>query len=327
MHRYPFPVEGYPAEGYAGTWATKPDHEIPTSNDTYDTPNNIDYSTPAKNLPGKWAINSDMVMVDLSHPWGNDQPTWPTGEQPWTTPVQYMSKFNRRTQLMHNFCQHVSTHYDAPSHVVQESPFVDEVPIEKFIAPAVIWSVPCTPMQTITPEMLEEADKRVPMKQGDFTMIITGWHRLYSDSDRYFLWSPGLSEAAGEWLVAHGSAGFGIDCQALDHPCASYMGPHGPGPLVPRVMDAYQMFFPGRDPKKDHPNWEPVHEVFLKRNIPAWENVGGDVDKVLDKRCAVCAFPSRWHMGDGSIVRMIAFIDKNQINKDVPTRTYKYGTY
>jgi kynurenine formamidase len=327
MHRYPFPVEDYPVDGYGGTWAKEPEQKIPWMNYTYDTPNNIPYVTPEKNLPGKWSINSDMAMIDLSHPWGNDQPTWPAGEQPWTTPVQYMSKFNRRTQLMHGFPQHVSTHYDAPAHVCQESPFVHEVPIEKFIGPAVIWSVPCTPMQTITTEMLQECHKKVPMQAGDFVIVVTGWHRLYSDSDRYFLWSPGLSEAAAEWLVEMGCAGFGIDCQALDHPCASYMAQHGPGPLVPRVLDVYQMFYPGRDPKKDHPYWEPVHEVFLKRNIPAFENVGGDVDKILNKRCVICAFPSRWYMGDGSIVRMIAFIDKKDVNPDIPDRTYKYGTY
>lgn len=301
-----------------------PIEKMPYDNKTHSTPE-LDYTTPAKNLPGKWAINSDMVQVDLSHPWGNDQPTWPAGAQPWTTPIQYMSKFNRRTQMMYSFCQHASTHYDAPSHVCQESPFVDEVAIEKFISPAVIWNVPCTPMQTITIDMLKKTNPG--MQPGDYAMIITGWHRLYSDSDRYFLWSPGLSEEAGEWLVDQGASGFGIDCQALDHPCASYMAEHGPGPLVPRVIDLYEnTFFPGHKAKVDHPKWEPVHEVFLKRNIPAWENIGGDVDKVLGKRCVVSAYPSRWHKGDGAIVRVVAYIDKKDLN-DVPTRVYKYGTY
>ena len=71
------------------------------------------------------------------------------------------------------------------------------------------------------------------------------------------------------------------------------MAAHGPGPLVPRVIDICEnTFFPGRNAKEDHPKWEPVHEVFLKHNIPAWENVGGDVDKVLSKRCVVCAYPT-----------------------------------
>nr|WP_270514807.1 hypothetical protein [Coprococcus catus] len=51
-----------------------------------------------------------------------------------------------------------------------------------------------------------------------------------------------------------------------------------------------------------------------------------DEDKVLGKRCVICAFPSRWYMGDGSKVRMVAFIDKDDMN-DVPDRVYKYGTY
>ena len=90
MHEYPLPID-----------------KMPCDDRSYCTPT-LDYSTPAKNEPGKWAIDSDMVMVDLSHPWGNDQPTWPAGAQPYTTPVQYMSKFNRRTQLMYGFPQHVS---------------------------------------------------------------------------------------------------------------------------------------------------------------------------------------------------------------------------
>jgi len=272
-----------------------------------------------------FTITSDMVMVDLSHPWGNNQPTWPAGAQPYTVPVQYMSKYNRLTQLMYGFPQHVSTHYDAPAHCCQESPFCDEVPLEKFIANAVIWDLaPCKPMETITRERLMQCEPK--LQPGDFAIIVTGYHHYYGDNDRYFLQSPGLSEDAGLWLVEQGCAGFGIDCQALDHPCASYMAEHGPGPLVPRVVDMYEEFFPGHKAKEDHPKWEPVHDVFLSRNIPGWENVGGDVDKVLGKRCVVCAFPSRWYMGDGSIVRMIAFIDKNELN-DAPTRTYKYGTY
>ena len=38
-----------------------------------------------------------------------------------------------------------------------------------------------------------------------------------------------------------------------------------------------------------------------------------------------CAFPLRWYMGDGTIVRAVAFIDEDKINKDVPDRVYKYG--
>ena len=32
-----------------------------------------------------------------------------------------------------------------------------------------------------------KAQEKLPMKPGDYCIIVTGWHRLYSDSDRYFL--------------------------------------------------------------------------------------------------------------------------------------------
>jgi len=47
----------------------------------------LSHKTPKKDEPGKWQITSDMTMVDLSHPRGNDQPTWLTSE-PDATPVQ-----------------------------------------------------------------------------------------------------------------------------------------------------------------------------------------------------------------------------------------------
>ena len=122
-----------------------------------------------------------------------------------------------------------------------------------------------------------------------------------------------------------GASGFGIDTQALDHPLCSYMANHGPGPLAPRVLEYAEQF--GIDVNDEQFSyWEPVHEVFLSKNLPGYEDVGGDVDKVLGKRCVICAFPSRWYMGDGSKVRMVAFIDKDDMN-DVPDRVYKYGTY
>jgi kynurenine formamidase len=55
-----------------------------------------------------------------------------------------------------------------------------------------------------------------------------------------------------------------------------------------------------------------------------WENVGGDIEKVVGKRVTIMGFPIRWYMGDGSIVRLVAQIDEDDMNK-VPDRVYKYG--
>jgi len=48
---------------------------------------------------------------------------------------------------------------------------------------------------------------------------------------------------------------------------------------------------------------------------------------VKGQRFMFCAFPLRWYMGDGTIVRAVAITDEDHINKDVPDRVYKYGVY
>ena len=49
-----------------------------------------------------------------------------------------------------------------------------------------------------------------------------------------------------------------------------------------------------------------------------------DIEKVVGKRVTIMGFPIRWYMGDGSIVRLVAQIDEDDMNK-VPDRVYKYG--
>ena len=91
-------------------------------------------------------------------------------------------------------------------------------------------------------------------------------------------------------------------------------------------VSSYRKEF-GHDPSVDFPEWEPVHEILLGNNVMGIENLGGDIEKVKGQRFMFCAFPLRWYMGDGTIVRAVAFIDEDKINKDVPDRVYKYGVY
>ena len=77
--------------------------------------------------------------------------------------------------------------------------------------------------------------------------------------------------------------------------------------------------------EEDFPEWEPCHNLLMRNGIVGWENVGGDIEKVVGKRVTIMGFPIRWYMGDGSIVRLVAKIDEDKLN-DVPDRVYKYGT-
>jgi kynurenine formamidase len=86
----------------------------------------------------------------------------------------------------------------------------------------------------------------------------------------------------------------GTDTQALDHPLATAIGPHGPGApdgLLPWACAEHKAET-GHDVLQDFPEWEPCHRALSSRGIVGFENVGGaDIDKVTGKR--VRSRPSR----------------------------------
>ena len=151
-------------------------------------------------------------------------------------------------------------------------------------------------------------------------------NKRWGENDDYFAYSPGMSIEGAHWMVDHKVKGVGFDLQALDHILYTYAAEHGPGPYVPRIVEQYIKEF-GHSPLEDFPEWEPVHTILLGNNVMGIENLGGDIEKVKGQRFWFCAFPLRWYMGDGTIVRAVAFIDEDKINKDVPDRVYKYGVY
>ena len=127
-----------------------------------------------------------------------------------------------------------------------------------------------------------------------------------------------------EYEVDKGVKAVGVDQQALDHPLNTAIGPHGVGPLLQDVNDEYERVH-GRKVIEDFPEWEPCHKILLCNGVMGFENVGGDIAKVVGKRVKIMGFPIRWYKGDGSIVRLVAEIDEDDMNK-VPDRIYKYGT-
>jgi kynurenine formamidase len=210
----------------------------------------------------------------------------------------------RITTVMHS-----GTHIDAPAHVVQGTPFMDEVPLPYFFGTGVVVSIPKKKWEVITAEDLENA--RPQIRPGDIAIVNTGWHEYYGDNQHYYGYSPGFYKEAGEWFVKRKVKMCGSDTQALDHPLGTAIGPHGPGApngLLPKINEEYFQLT-GRRVIEDFPEWEPCHNAILSNGICGFENIGGDIDKVTGKRVTFAAFPWRWKKGDGCIVRLVAIID------------------
>jgi kynurenine formamidase len=245
-------------------------------------------------------------LYDLSQPFGHNAPLWPYFPDVKIERFHYHAKSGVLSQQITTF-MHCTTHADSPAHVIEGAPYTDEIPLDSYYGTGVVVDIPKGKWGVITPEDLEKAEPKI--EAGDIVIIRTGWHRYYSDSRQYFAYSPGLYREAGEWFVERKVKAVGVDHQALDHPLATAIGPHGTGPLLPDVCEEYKRET-GREADEDFPEWEPCHRLLLGNGIMGWENVGGDIDKVVGKRVTIAGFPIRWEKGDGSIVRLVAIVEE-----------------
>jgi kynurenine formamidase len=248
-------------------------------------------------------------IFDLTQPFSGMSPIWPyVAGNP---SVVRLRAHNHDRVVAHSITHtmHVGTHVDAPLHVEEGYPSIDQMPLERYIGDGVIVSIPKKEWEIITPQDLEKAKPTI--EEGDIVIINSGWHHYYGDNSRYFCYAPGLYKEAAEWFVKKKVKGVGVDQPAMDHPLGTRLVQTGGGyqPLLPWLIDLYKKL-KGRDVYQDFPYWEPCHRILYTNGIFGIENVGGDLDKITGKRCTIAAIPLKWQGGDGSMVRVIAITEK-----------------
>jgi len=146
---------------------------------------------------------------------------------------------------------HRCTHMDAPLHVSECTPTINDYPLWRLFGTGVAISCPKEKWGLITPEDLENATPKI--QEGDIVMINTGFHHKWADTDEYFAYGPGIGEEGAKWLVNKKVKMVGYGCQANDHPLATKLVDHGLGPTQPHLMEEYKALT-GRDAKADFPN-------------------------------------------------------------------------
>jgi kynurenine formamidase len=245
-------------------------------------------------------------FVELSHPFGHGAPIVPGDADVHVERSVYHARDGVLSQkIVANM--HVTTHVNAPIHLVQRGAFVGALPIDRFFGTGVIVSIPKGRWEYVTAGDLQRATPSI--ERGDIVLIVTGWHVKHADSQEYFGEAPGLSADAATWLIERGVNLVGIDGPAIDHPLATSLGKQRNGPLMRRLPKRYRDLT-GRDPEADFPAWNPAHKLLLEAQIPTIENVGGDVASVTGRRTTIHALPWRWMDGDACIVRLMALFDE-----------------
>ena len=237
-----------------------------------------------------------LKFYDLSHPWGHGVPAWPYFEDVKIERLHGMAKSRVLTQKI-TTVMHSGTHIDAPGHVVEGTPLLHEIPLQRVLRHR---------RRGVHPE--EEVGgghRRGPgeapgpeIRPGDIVIVNTGWHHNYGDSAEYYAYSPGFYKEAGEWFVARGVKAVGTDTPGprpsaghRDRPARPAEAHRWPAALgVSRVR--------GADRPQRHattsPSGSPATARILSNGIYGFENVGGDLDSVTGKRVTFAAFPWRW---------------------------------
>jgi len=248
---------------------------------------------------------SGLELIELSHVWGHGVPS-----EPGQTDVRMVRavKHAQHGVLAWRVTTslHTGTHMNAPIHMVQRGDDLAAVSVDRLFGNGCVLDVPKKNWEVIAATDLEAAAPGV--LDGDIVVIVTGWHRRYSDGLEYFGEAPGLTRDAAEWLIAKNPRFVAVDTPFIDVPLATSMGPHRGGPQMKRLVSEYKAAT-GRDAKADFPEWFPAHKALAAAGIPTVEQVGGDVDLLKGKRATIAATPWKFEHGDACPVRMVAMLD------------------
>ena len=234
------------------------------------------------------------TLVDLSHAYGPDTIFWPTAEgfrlekvADGVTPGGYYYAAN-------NFftAEHGGTHLDAPLHFAAGRQAVDEIPLERLIARAVVVDVvdQCekqSDYQVSVADFQAWEAQHGALPADAILLIRTGFSRRWPDAAGYLgtaargaeavanLHCPGLHPDAARWLVANRPIrAIGIDTASIDYGQST-------------------MF--------------ESHRLLYERDIPAFENLTS-LDRLPPVGAFIVALPMKIKGGSGAPLRAVAIV-------------------
>ena len=250
-----------------------------------------------------------MKLVDLSHPWNMHTPGWvgyAGGRVYYSQTLQTNRVISQRIET----ALHSGTHIDAPMHFAPAGGDVASLPLDRLCREGVIVDISdaVSDWDEIKPKHITD---RMEVKRGDILIYYTGWARLYQGQpeqnlERYFCKHPGGGRELAEWIVDMDLAWVGVDTGSADHPMNTTIKNMRPD-LAREYEQTIGISIEERWPDRD---LFVMHRVPFPKGIVHAENVGGDLQQVLNTRCMIGAFPWKFEGGEASICRIVAFLDE-----------------
>ncbi|WP_458084279.1 cyclase family protein [Streptomyces malaysiensis] len=211
-----------------------------------------------------------MRLIDLSVPIATGMPVYPG--DPRVTVAPALSATDDGVNVLHlDMGSQSGTHVDAPFHIDDTLPTLDQLPLERFWGPAVVVDARgAGPRTPLGPSLFEGR-----LRAGTIVLVATGWSRHWG-TDAYPA-HPYLTPEAAELLVAAGIRTVGIDALSVD-----------------------------TTPAHDFP----AHRILCGAHAVIAENLTG-LDPLLDAQSAgepieVSLLPLRLPAADGAPVRAVA---------------------
>lgn len=217
-------------------------------------------------------------LIDLTVPIHTGMPVFPGDPEVVLEPALRVADDGVNVLRMHLGSQ-TGTHVDAPAHLDDSLPALDELPLERFAGRAVIVDArSVAPGTAIGVEHFAET-----VEAGAVVLIATGWSSNWG-TGAYFGSHPHLAPAAARYLIEAGIRTVGIDAPSVD----------------PSASEEFEL---------------PAHRILCGAHAVIAENLTG-LEQLLDAQLAgesieVSLFPLRLGGGaDGAPVRAVAYIGR-----------------
>jgi kynurenine formamidase len=258
--------------------------EQPDRTSSNDTPRKADRT--ADLAGGKW--------LDLTYDFSDETVYWVTAKEFEKETVAEGKTEKGYFYSAYNFsaAEHGGTHLDAPVHFAEGRRTVDQIPVERLIAPAVKIDLSGKASTNrdyqITVEDItawEKTNGQIPDES--ILFLQTGFGRFYPDREKYLgtaargdaavkdLHFPGLAPEAARWLVENRRIkAVGIDTASIDHGQSQDFG---------------------------------SHVALMSENVPAFENVA-NLEQLPEKGALVIALPMKIKGGSGAPLRIVALL-------------------
>ncbi len=247
-----------------------------------------------------------MKLIDLTQPWGAMAPPFPINPSPVVSVVSRISRGASFTQKIET-TMHCSTHIDAPIHFVSGGKDIASISLERLFGDGVIVDVSDSvgEFDVIKPHHITE---KMEVRSGDILIMHTGFHHYYfngssPDETVYFCKHPGAGREFAKWAVERKLKWIGFDCSSADHPMNTpirVLRPDMVKQFEKKIGKPLGEVFSDED-------WQIMHRTLLPNEILFVENVGGDIDSILNTRIKIGAFPWKFVGGDASVCRVVAF--------------------